>query len=472
MGITQIGDKVIKKSIKSPTPKTKEVKVGRKISKKSVTKRKKKKFKFFRKKSQPKRDIGYGKYAGKEFFAKFGSGLVSQQYINVLFSQIGASYFLIGLFHGLKDLFSIITSIFMQEYLKVRNVERWMINLTGIFLGLSYLLVAIGLFMNSIYFVGIMLIIIGTFSTYLGQVYAKSYVSDIKQKPKLGRFPQYSVFLIGLSLIIGSYILDKFPIHGKLIELGSNFALPGYFLLMSIAAICFIISSQFLKGLIAKQRFEIKTSMWVVIKEHLATISKQAPVLLKNKVILIALIAGTVTGIVQTLGNIYYGLFIYKMFKYMGFGGFTNIAMIFIISIFSALMATTISKMLSKKYGNLPLLTFGTLMVAMQPLIYYFSPNLLAISMATMIGIIGASLSGLAIGLLVIHALAEEERSKYYTVFSFLLTIPYIILIPLGSYFAQVFGLRLLFLVLGLSLIILIIPLYFGLQIALGKQTA
>ena len=317
-----------------------------------------------------------------------------------------------------------------------------------------------------------MLVIAGILTTYLGQVYAKSYIKDIKKRTVLSRFPQYSVTIIGLSLIIGSLVLDKYPIYGKLVWFGPTFGLPGYFLLMAVAAICFVISSQFLRRLVTVEKFEIKTSITFIIKEHIQKVYKYTPILLKNKVITVALIAGAMTGIVQTLGNIYYGLFIYKMFKYIGFGGFTNIAMIFIISIFSALMASTISRLLSKKYGNLPLLTFGTLMVATQPLTYYISPNLLAISMATMVGVIGASLTGLAIGLLVTHALEKEDRTKYYAVFSFLATIPYIIFVPLGSYVAQIVGLKILFLILGLSLVFLVTPMYFILQVVLGKKTA
>jgi len=135
-------------------------------------------------------------------------------------------------------------------------------------------------------------------------------------------------------------------------------------------------------------------------------------------------------------------------------------------------MSTTIARLLSKKYGNLPLLTFGTLMVATQPLTYYLSPNLLAISMATIIGIIGASITGLAIGLLITHALESENRTKYYNTFSLILTLPYLFFVPLGAYFAQAFGLRLLFLVLSLSLLVLVTPMYFILQIKLGNKIA
>lgn len=461
--------KVIKKSVSIPNKKFKIQVFGKKLPEEQKIKKIISKHKIEKKKESK---VTLKTYAAKEIFEKFGAGFVSQQYLNVLFSQIGASFFMIGMFHGLKELAGIFTSIFSKEYLSTRNPDNWVINALGVFLGISYLLVAVGLFTTSVYLVGTMLIIAGVITTYLGQIYAKCYINDIKKRPILSNFPQYSVTMIGLSLILGSYVLDNYPLHGKLIAIGSNFGLPGYFLLLSLASICFVISSQFLKKLVRVEKFEIKASIKSVIKEYLVMIKQIAPTLFKNRVIAVALIAGAMTGIVQTLGNIYYGLYIYKMFRYIGFGGFTNIAMIFIISIFSALMASTISKLLSKKYGNLPLLTFGTLMVAIQPLAYYFSPNLLAISMATMVGVIGASLTGLAIGLLVSHALEKEHRSNYYKVFSSLITIPYIIFIPIGSYIAQIVGLKILFLILSLLLIFLVTPIYFILQVSLGKKTA
>ncbi|MBS3112516.1 hypothetical protein J4418_00320 [Candidatus Woesearchaeota archaeon] len=422
-----------------------------------------------------KRDIeqtNYQKHLGKEIFEKLGSGLVNQQFINVILSQIGASYFIIGIMNGLKDLFSIFMGLLVQEYLKVRNFKPWEINLAGILLGLSYLSVAFAIFWNSIYTIGFLLVGIGILTAYLGQTYSNTFLKDIKEKPRLGKFPQYGVIIIGISLLIGSYILDNYPISENLFKFGDIFKVPGYVLLLSLAAICFTISSQFMKVLIKPERFEIKTSIGQIVKDYLKEVFINIPFLIKNKIVLIALIASITTGLVQTIGNIYYGLYIYKIFKYMAFGGFINIAMIFIISIFSSLMSTTIARLLSKKYGNLPLLTFGTLMVATQPLTYYLSPNLLAISMATIIGIIGASITGLAIGLLITHALESENRTKYYNTFSLILTLPYLFFVPLGAYFAQAFGLRLLFLVLSLSLLVLVTPMYFILQIKLGNKIA
>jgi len=426
----------------------------------------------FRSDNSEPSSAGITDYMGKEFFDKFGFGLVSQQFLNVLFSQIGASYFLIGIFHGLRDLLSIFTSIFMQEYLRIRNPVKWRITFASVLLGIGYVLLAIGLFNSNILLVGFSMVGIGIITTYFGQIYSKYYVMDTRKYSKLRNLPSYGVFVLIISLVFGAFVLDRFPVYGNLIQFGVGLALPGYFLLISLAVICFIISMMFLRRIIWQQKFEIKASFWFVAKEHLQVVWRNAPVLFSNKIVMISLLAGTMTGIVQTLGNVYYGLFIYKAFKYVGFGGYMNIAMIFIIAIVSMLLSSIIARILSKKYGNLPVLTFGTVMVALQPLAYYFNPNLLSISMATVAGAIGASLVGLAIGLLVTHALSEDERSRYYTTFSFLITLPYLLFVPIGAWIAQALGFSLLFLIMGSILLVFVVPMYFLLQVSLGKRVA
>ncbi len=482
MGITEMSDKSIKKEIRSdsavkniPQNKPKQKSAEKKfniniLGKDEPAEKNDRKTNDFAPEESSNKTIYT--YAGKEIFEKLGSGLVSEQYLNVLLSQIGASYFLIGIFHGLKDMFSIFTSIFLRESLRIRNPDKWMIDIAGILLGASYLTAAIGFYFSEQWIVGIALIIAGVLLTFLGHTYVKSYLLECRQEPRLRALPEYSVTFIGIGLVAAAWIMDRYPLLGGLIYFSPTFGIPGFFLLFSIAAICFIISSQLMKTLIKDERFEIKTSFWFIIKEHLGIIYQKTPKLLKNKVMIIALTASAITGIVQTLGNIYYGIYVYKIFKYIGFGGFMNISMIFIIALLSALMSPTISKLLSKKYGNLPLLTFGTLMIATQPLVYYFSPNLLAISMATMVGIIGASVLGLATGLLITHALKEDEREEYYMIFSFIITVPYIIFVPLGALLAQALGLKLLFLILALTLIFVVAPMYFVLQAILGKKSA
>ena len=175
---------------------------------------------------------------------------------------------------------------------------------------------------------------------------------------------------------------------------------------------------------------------------------------------LILLITGAITSIVQALGNSYYGIFIYTQLNNEGFGGFLNVAAIFLVALLSSLFGSTITQKNSREYGKFPMLVFGTMLMAIMPFTYYYNPNLISIGMATVLGIIGGSIAGVARGLLSLDRIHEEKRKRYFSVSSFLFIFPYLVVVPLGSYVAQAYGLQKLFLILGVSLVALVVPLY------------
>jgi len=215
---------------------------------------------------------------------------------------------------------------------------------------------------------------------------------------------------------------------------------------------------------------EINTPVLSLLKELLKTIISHTLKLLKNPVIRILFLGASITGLVQTLGNSYFGLFIYRAFQSQALTGYVNVALIFLIAVFTTLVSPTIAKMLSKKYGTIPQLVFGTLLISLLPLAYWFNPFLLSLSMATMIGVIGAAIVALASGMLVHNELGEEEKSMFYRSFPIIVVLPYIITIPLGSWLANVIGLKFLFLILALLLIVIVTPLYFSLLFIVKKR--
>ena len=50
--------------------------------------------------------------------------------------------------------------------------------------------------------------------------------------------------------------------------------------------------------------------------------------------------------------------------------------------------------------------------------------------------------------------------------------IPYVVFIPLGAWIAQMYGMSKLFLVMGVVLVGVVTPLYFFMQVKLGKKVA
>ncbi|MDP7141409.1 MAG: hypothetical protein QF506_03540 [Candidatus Woesearchaeota archaeon] len=379
----------------------------------------------------------------KELFDRFGFGFGSQQYINILFFLSGASLFLIGIINGLRVLLIALFTPIIEEWTKVKRISNWFIALTGFLFALSFVLVILARRFNLTYLFIISFILSAVTLVTFGNSYSKLIKQNLKPENMgiLNKISKIGILITAISLFASAYIMDNIK--------------NGYIISFGITVGCFTLSSfiMFLFRCSIKPQETSTIGFFKDLKTH-------AALFLKNKIILILLIASTITAFVQTIGSIYYGIFIYNFLNNTGFGGFLNVAVVFIVATLSSLLAPYLTRINSKAYGKFPMLVFGTLLIAIMPLTYFYNPNLVAISMATMIGIIGAAIVGVANGLLILDILHERDRKYYFRVSNLLITIPYIITIPIGSFIAQAFGLKTLFLVLGLTLVCAVMPLY------------
>ena len=379
----------------------------------------------------------------KELFDRLGFGFGSQQYINILFFLSGASLFFIGIINGIRVLLIALLTPLIDEWTRVKKLSNSIIILNGFLFALSFVLIILAKRFNLISLFIVSFIVSAITLVIFGNSYSKLLKQNLKPEKMgiLGRISKIGLIITAISLFASAYIMDKFT--------------NGYLISFGIAAGCFIISAFTLflfKCSIHKQ--EAGTINLIKdLKTHIG-------LFLKNKIILVLLIASTITAFVQTIGNFYYGIFIYTFLGKTGFGGFLNVAVVFIVATLASLIAPYITRMNAKAYGKFPMLVFGTLLIAIMPLTYFYNPNLVSISMATMLGILGAAIVGVAHGLLILDLLHEADRRYYFRVSNLLITIPYIITIPIGSYIAQAFGLKTLFLVLGLTLVCIVMPLY------------
>jgi MFS family permease len=192
-----------------------------------------------------------------------------------------------------------------------------------------------------------------------------------------------------------------------------------------------------------------------------------------NKYLLTLLFASSITGLVQILGNSYYGIFVYNYINAnLTFAShvFTYIAVIFTIAILASFLGPAFSKYLNKKVGLAPSLVFGALLLAMMPLVAAYNPHFLSISIANALSVLGAAILGMSQGLLVRKLLNENQRKLYFAALSIAVIIPFIILIPIGSWVAQAYGLIILFKILALIILAVAAPIYFLLVIFANKQ--
>jgi hypothetical protein len=265
------------------------------------------------------------------------------------------------------------------------------------------------------------------------------------------KITKYSLIITAMSLFIAAYLMDKYPASGTPILLRIyndlfSFKIYGYIIVFEIAAISFILAGYVLSH-VKKEISQVKKLQ----------IGNNFNLFIKNKVLLLFAITNIIISLVQTIGYSYYGIFIYQNFNKVLFGGFLNVAMVFLISVFTSLIGYFITKINTKVYRKFSMFIFGTIMIAFMPFSYFLKPNLVLITMGTIIGVIGSSAVGVTNGLLVIDMIGHNLRQAYFS-FTNLVSIPFfLVMAPILAYIAQVYSLNLLFLLLTSILVILII---------------
>lgn len=398
----------------------------------------------------------------KEIFDKVGYGFGSQQWVNILFFLTGASFFVVGVVNGAKVILSALISIFVEQYSKVRGLSKKIIWRSAIIFGFAFLLISAAIFLKSPVLFALA-ILLGSISVV---PYGNFYQRLIKDKDRiyLKNIINYGLLITAASLFIGAYLMDKFPITGVPLSFTLfgklfSFRVYGYLIVFEITALSFILSGYILSFIKYEER-SVKGAVLKQISLSLKAIKEKMPYFVKNKVVLMLLIAGILTSVVQTIGNSYYGIFVYNKFNDVGFGGFLNVAMVFLVAIFSSFFGFMISKINSRAYGKFPTLVFGTLLIAVMPLSYYYKPSLVSVTMGTIVGVIGSAIVGVVSGLLTLDLIHENERRLYFSTYRVYTIISYIVLVPLFSYFAQTFGLSNLFLLLALVLVFIVTPVY------------
>ena len=256
-------------------------------------------------------------------------------------------------------------------------------------------------------------------------------------------------------MFLSAFILDNYGDDSFFILniLGESFfiKLPGYLIVFEIAAISFIFSGYFLS--LTKDRSESSEETFSFSLPFL-NMKQKLNEIFSNRFLPILITFNIIVGLVQVMGNSYYGIFIYQNYKNSYFGGFLNIAIVFLIGVFSSLIGYYITKINTRSYGPTSMLVIGGFFLSSMPLAYYIGGSLALLTAGTILGVIGASAIGISINMFVIEIMHEQDRRYYYIFNGLFSIIPYIILVPIFSYVAQKYSLNILFLVLSATLII------------------
>jgi hypothetical protein len=411
----------------------------------------------------------FTKLSTKEVLDKTGGGFGSQQFINILFLLTGASFFLIGIVNGLKVIVGNLVYYFIERSKFV--IDKRIISLSGIVFGFSFLRISIAIFIKSIALFAFAIIISNISIVLYGE--SKKFFKLSSSKAFLTeKIIKYSLIITAISLFIAAYLMDAFPISGApvLLNIFNNlFSLRiyGYLIVFEIAAISFIAAGYILshvknKSNQLKKQGNLKDETSDIHKEYLSgplQLKDNFNFFIKNKILLLLIITNIVVSLVQIIGYSYFGIFIYQNFNNVMFGGFLNVAMVFLISVFSSLIGYFITKINARAYRKFPILIFGIIMIAFMPFIYYFKPDLIFVTIGTIIGVIGGSTVGVTNSLLAIELINYNLRQAYFS-FTNLLSVPFfLVFAPILAYIAQAYGLSVLFLSLTAILVVLIIML-------------
>ena len=396
-------------------------------------------------------DKSFTRLTIKEILDKIGFGFGSQQFINILFLQVGAPLFLVGLINIFRVIFGNLTSFFIEKFQSVKTNKK-LVSLSGIIFGFSFLLIGIAIFLKSVaLFVSaivigsVTIVIYGESNTFFKISSDKAYLFE--------KIIKYSLIITAISLFIAAYLMDSYPISGVpvLFNFFNNlvgFKIYGYLIVFEIAAISFIFAGYVL----SKVKQKTITSTNFKLKDFF-------DYCVKNKVILLLIVTSLIVSLVQIIGYSYYGIFIYQRLNNVMFGGFLNVAMVFLVSVFTSLIGYFITKINSRVYKKFPILIFGIAMVAFMPFAYFLKADLMFITIGTIIGIIGSSTVGITNSFLAIELINLNLRQTYFS-FINLVSIPFfLIMAPIFVYFIQIFNLSELFLFLTIILVVLIIML-------------
>lgn len=409
----------------------------------------------------------------QEVLDRVGYGTAAPQFVNILFVQAGASLFLLGLFNGFRALIGTLITSVLREYARVHRVSRNVISAAGILFGFSFLIMAGALWLGSVALFAAGMLFAGIGVVLYGDLYNRFVLETIRREKRGGllrSLGQYGVLITMLAMILGGWLIDRFPIGGPMITLfGIEFRPIGYLLSFEITALAFILSG-YLLTLVREVRVERTAPLLSFVREHYTKLCKQARTLTGNPYIALLMVATFITGVLEVLGHAYYGLFIYETFADRFFGGFLNIGVIYGFAILVSFIGPWFTRLVHRTWGLSPLLVFGTMLMAILPLVLVYNAHVIPVMVGLAVGVVGSSILGYGQGLLARKLMGEEARALYFMSMGVLITVPYLFLIPIGSWYAQHFGMQQLFVIIATCLVLIVTPLYFLLVLVSQHQ--
>lgn len=413
----------------------------------------------------------------REILDRVGYGAVPPQFINILLwialQTNGLIFLVIGIVTGLRTIISVIVSSILQEYHRLHKISAKTIAGAGILFGFSFFLMAMALLLRNIPLIFIATII-GTVALV---VYGDSYqgflhelVRRERMSAGLRRVAHWGVLITSGTMIFTAYLLEKFPMKGVPVTLaGMDLHVYGYLLAFMICAFAFILGGH-ITSFINDTREARQYPFGKFFKEHWESAKAQKSIFWSSKSTLLLTIAGLVFGLLQIVINAYSGIAIYKLLDLQYDMPFLMLGFMFAIAIVASFTGPFFTQMIHRSTGLAPTLVFGTILTAILPLMLWFSQNIVILTVALCLNVIGTAIVAFGQGLLAQQLMDDTKREEYFKAQPFVLLVPYILLVPALAWFANSLPLAITFLYAAIGTIVIVVPIYFIL-VLMGEKT-
>ena len=378
---------------------------------------------------------------GKEVLDRIGYGFGAQQFIIILFFLTGAGPLLVGLLNGLKDVLSSILSSFLAELTRFKTFSKQYVATAGIIFGFSLIGILLALRMEQVWLYAVALFIGNIAIVVYGELHGHittTRFSFSRRHPVLRWLSTNGLFITAVSFLCSGLLLELFWNTSSTINLlGFSLPVSGAFLTFEIAAIAFILSGFMLRRLPLREQQHNEHKQWDVFKHHVHSAFHNLRFFFKQRYLSFMMIGSVLITVIQSLGASFYGYYIYEYFKTDVFGGFINVAIVFVVALLFSLIGPRIIQFLHKHISLGPLFVFGTLLSAMLPLVLLYNPLFPAVLVAVTLTIIGYSILSTAQSLLAQQLLGNSERESFFNITGFVSALPFLVLVIAGSILAM-----------------------------------
>ncbi len=397
---------------------------------------------------------------------KLGAGFSSIQFLNILLSFTGISYFIIGIVNAAKSAINTITSSVVKKQVERGKFSTDVMIVSGIFFGLSFFIIAVGIAFGLKWAFIFGLLIGGFFFVIHGdmfQIFLNKYLRKLKPGLFAEKTTLVGVILMAISLLLSAWLLEKIPVTGRQITfpLLGKVTSYGYVLSFEIAAVAFILSA-YLFMIINIKLVSFKEIESSETRGYFSDLIFNAKKYFKNKYLFTLTFATMFLGVFQAVMNAFLGIYIYNKYNDIFLGGFLNVGFMLALALLVVLIGPAVTERMNKNLGVAPLFVFGTLLMAILPLTLYYNSYFPAVVVANMLSILGAAMIGAGHNLVSVRLLNEKDRESYYTFSGLFALIPFIVIVLLLSALAEKNGdLLQLFKYLGFGIIVCLLPIYF-----------